>query len=441
MSSAQDLHTHGVSDAAEVVVIGGGLAGLTAAVRAARAGRSVILLDGRGLGGRARTDERDGFLFNQGAHALYRGGAGLRVLRSLGIEPKGGLPPLRGGMGVRNDNSVALLPGHPLDSLRTTLLKTRSKPRIGLLMARLARIDTAPLATKSVTEWIDSCRLAPDARLLLEALVRTATYASAFEEFSADAAVTQVQMAMADNVLYIDGGWRTLVEALEALLVEAGGQVRHGAVTGIERAGDADGAGGWVVQTAGASPVRAGSVVLAAGGPAAMKSLLPVDPGWGDLGTEVTAACLDLGVRRAPRYPVVLGMGRPLYLSRHSPSAALAPDGCFVVHLMRYGARTSEEDRAELWDLARLAGIDDESLVTDRFLHRMIVTHALPRPGRGLAGRPTVEVAGAPGLFVAGDWIGAEGLLSDAAFASGARAGELAAAFAQRARPTAVVAP
>ena len=74
----------------DVIVIGGGLAGMAAATVAARAGARVEVLEARSApGGRARTADRDGFLVNEGAHALYRGGEGLAVLRELGVEPDG----------------------------------------------------------------------------------------------------------------------------------------------------------------------------------------------------------------------------------------------------------------------------------------------------------------------------------------------------------------
>ena len=52
------------------MVIGAGLAGLTAAATAARAGRPVVVVEAHAAGGRARTDERSGYRFNQGPHAL-----------------------------------------------------------------------------------------------------------------------------------------------------------------------------------------------------------------------------------------------------------------------------------------------------------------------------------------------------------------------------------
>ena len=60
-----------------VVVVGGGLAGLAASIYLARGGRTVTLFDKRrALGGRAITNLRQGYRFNLGAHAFYRGGAG-----------------------------------------------------------------------------------------------------------------------------------------------------------------------------------------------------------------------------------------------------------------------------------------------------------------------------------------------------------------------------
>lgn len=57
----------------DVAVVGAGLAGLAAAATAAGAGtgRSVLVLDSKGGGGRAATDQVGRFRFNRGAHAFY----------------------------------------------------------------------------------------------------------------------------------------------------------------------------------------------------------------------------------------------------------------------------------------------------------------------------------------------------------------------------------
>ena len=59
----------------DVVVVGGGMAGLTAACYLARAGVDVTLFEkAPTLGGRAATQGFDDFRFNRGIHALYTGG-------------------------------------------------------------------------------------------------------------------------------------------------------------------------------------------------------------------------------------------------------------------------------------------------------------------------------------------------------------------------------
>jgi NADH dehydrogenase FAD-containing subunit len=53
----------------------------------------------------------------------------------------------------------------------------------------------------------------------------------------------------------------------------------------------------------------------------------------------------------------------------------------------------------------------------------MVASYAIPVAANGgLPGRPSVAVEGSPHVFVAGDWIGSEGMLADAVFASAASA-------------------
>jgi phytoene dehydrogenase-like protein len=260
---------------------------------------------------------------------------------------------------------------------------------------------------------------------LIEALVRVTTYVADLDRLPADLALAQMRMGLFRGVSYLDGGWSTLVDGLTVAAADAGVVIRPD--TAARRITGAPGR--WEVVTGSDEVIEAVAVVVAAGGPEAARSLLPVDDDWRVLGPQVTAACLDLGLSR-PRTPFVLGVDQPLYLSPHCPPGNLAPAGGSVVHVMRYGARQANVDREELKDLAVLAGVGDDDVVKDRFLARMVVTHLLPAPDQGLAGRPPVAVRDAHGLFVAGDWVGPVGWLADASLASGRQAGELAARFA-----------
>lgn len=396
-----------------MVVIGAGLAGATAGATAARAGVPVVILEAHSPGGRARTDVREGFRFNQGPHALYRGGCGRRVLARLGIRTAGHSPPLL--------RSRALVAGRPRGWLSRATLGPRAQAQVGRAFARLVRADVSALAGRSTQQWIDALGLGADAAMVVAAFVRVATYVGDLSRLPAALAVTQMRTGLKGGVEYLDGGWEQLTSGLLARATDAGAVVRpHAPVQQISGS-----PGEWEVHTA-AEVIRAAAVVVAAGRPAAARRLLPVEPGWGDTGPEVTAACLDLGLRRpGPRF--VLGIDEPLYLSPHSPPGDLAPPGCGLVHLMRYGATSPAQDRQQLWGMAAAAGITQADVAVQRFLPRMVVVNSLPPPERGLAGRPPVAAPGARGVFIAGDWVGPDGWLCDASLASGEQAGHLAA--------------
>ncbi len=401
----------------DVIVVGAGLAGLAAAATARQGGARVLVLEAHQAGGRARTVDRQGFTLNLGAHALYAGGAGAAVLASLGVTPTGTPPPLDRYRALAS-GALHLLPTGPSSLAKTRLLGARGKAQMLGLLGRMSRANPNRLHDTSLAHWLDRFHLRDDVDAVARALVRLSTYSADVEAVSAGAVVAQMQLAARGGVLYLDGGWTQLVESLRI-----GVEVRQGAaVTGV----DSD--GGPVAVHTDEGTMHARGVVVATGAPPAVARLLPADPGWGDLGPPVTAACLDLGVGRVPDPGYVLSVDDPTYVTVQSPPARQAPEGQAVVAAIRYGTRDASSDRAQLEALVAEAGVRPDEVETRRFLAEMTVAGTLPRAtSGGLRGRPSVTATGVPGVAVAGDWVGPVGLLADAALASGQAAGKHAA--------------
>ena len=406
----------------DVIVVGAGLAGLSAGATAAARGASTLVVEGHGPGGRARTVDRDGFVFNMGAHALYLGGPGAPVLRRLGIEPLGAKPPLDRYHALR-DGALHALPTGPSSLFQTSLLGKRSKAQFAKIMGLVPLLRSEKLIATSAEGWLADYDLRPDVAATIRALIRLSTYTSDLSSVSADAVLVQLQIAARSGVVYLHGGWAQLIEGLSRQVEIR----RDSSVSSLNSV-----AGRVEVQTA-SGPLLARRVILAAGTPAAVRALLPADPGWGDLGDPVSAACLDVGTTQPPDPGYVLGIDEPLYGTTQSPPARHAPKGGAVVSVIRYGARSAEQDRPQLEAHLRVLGVDDGDVVASRFLARMVVAGTSPSPGSGgLRGRPGVDATGLPGVYLAGDWVGPCGLLADAALASGEAAAQAALAGLSR---------
>jgi phytoene dehydrogenase-like protein len=393
----------------DVIVVGGGLAGLAAGATAATAGASTLVLEAHDLGGRARTAVKGPYVFNMGPHAFYLGGPGATVLRGLGIQPHGSRAPFphyrlwKDGVGHR-------VPSGPASLLRTSVMGSRAKAQFAKLLGVLPVLQASRLADISVRQWLDDHRLGPDASAVVQTLIRLSTYTSDIDELSAGAAVRQLQIGARPGVLYLHGGWAQLIDGL-AERVQVCPRTK---VTGIEPA-----AGTVGVHTAEAT-LTAKQVIVAPGSPAATRALLPDDPGWPDLGPPVTGACLDLGLTRVPVPGYVLGVDEPIMGVTQSPPGRQAPDGHAVVSAIRYGATDADADRHALDEHVTRLGVRDSDIAASRFLARMVVAGSTPRAATGgVAGRPPVTAGGHGAILIAGDWVGPDGLLADASLASG----------------------
>ena len=135
----------------DVIVVGGGLAGLAAGATAARGGASTVVLEAHQPGGRARTSERNGFVFNNGIHALFTGGPGMSVLTALGVRPQGAPPPLQDYMLLAGGRQHVLPIGRQSIE-RTTFLDATDKAQFVAVGGRMAGVDPHSLEGMSMED-------------------------------------------------------------------------------------------------------------------------------------------------------------------------------------------------------------------------------------------------------------------------------------------------
>lgn len=413
----------------DIAIVGGGLAGLTAAATLGRGGRTVVVLERAAQpGGRAATRTAGGFRFNLGPHALYRAGAALPILQELGVALHGGVVPTNAANFVRGGRLIS-----PLGALWSNrLLGARDKLAAARFFATLGRIDAAESDGLSLERWAEQHIRSAAFRQLFYALTRLNTYANAPAQQSAGATLAQIQRGLRSSVIYVDGGWQTLVDGLAATTRAAGGQI----VTGARAVGVEHGSAMRGVRLADGGFVGADAVVLALE-PAEAAALLPPGSGgalrrWAATAVPTRVATLDVGLARLPRprTRVVLGVDAPLYLSVHSAWAQLAPAGGALIHVAKYLGPQAASGDAVLAELEALLDLAQPGwraqLVERRFRPHLTVSNALVTAAQGgLAGRPGPAIPDVPGLYVAGDWVGPVGMLADAAVASGRAAADL----------------
>lgn len=409
-----------------VIIAGGGLSGLACACLLAKNGARVTLIEqSERLGGRADTEVRDGFHLNLGPHALYLGGEAQAVLRKLDIPHGGHLVPAQ-SYGVYQ-NKVHPLPSSPFSLLTTRLLPLRAKFSAAKTLAGLSKLNHRQYADTTYAEWAMQRSSHPAAAALLMGLGRLATYAGDLDLMSADVGILQLQRAASRGVVYIDGGWTSLVARLSEKAQTLGVKLITG--LGVEEVlmDESHHIQGALLTNK--EELTAGAVILATGPAQAARlageARLPALYLATQTLKPVRAMCLDIGLERLPlpERTFVLGLDVPYYLSVHSRWAALAPPGKTLISLAIYlknDIPPKEEAVAALEAYMDLAQPGWRPLeIMRRVLPAATVSHALPRKATmGLLGRPAVTVQDAHGLYLAGDWVGAEGMLADCCFAS-----------------------
>jgi phytoene dehydrogenase-like protein len=292
---------------------------------------------------------------------------------------------------------------YPLIANTTSLL---TSPLLGigekLEAANLFRLFAAGHAPRqTMREWLDDHARSPKVRSLAAAITRLTTFVADHDHLSASAALKQIALAIADSVAYLDHGWQTLIDGLAARARSLGVEIRCGAPVNSLAFLDAEG-------------------IILAVPPSAVEKLTGAS--FPNL-RPVNVACLDLALSQLPENAANFGLGldRPLYYSVHSASAKLAPEGSALIQMAKYLTFDSDPfaDRADLEQFADLLAPGWRARVTmSRFLPNMIVGHAMAT----LEGRPDVDALADKGVFLAGDWVGPEDMLTDTVVSSALRA-------------------
>jgi hypothetical protein len=377
----------------EITVIGGGVAGLVAAIACAEQGAAVRLLEAHEtLGGRGRATDGP-FVANFGPHVLYANGELSRFMRERELLPAAARPPL-GPIRFRVDGRLR----------RTLPLAFHAT------LVRLFRTTEAPHDV-CFRDWIAQRAGARPAELLSRA-AGVFTFHHDPGELAAGFVWAGFRQAFLDLPLkarYVRGGWGALIAALEQ-----GARARGVTIETRARVGE----------------LPAGPVIVATELRDARALLGDEALTW----SSGRTVALDLGLRALRRDPfVVWDLDEAGWIETYSkPDRTLAPDGHALVQAqmpLRPGESADDGER-------RLEALLDASYRDWRervaFRRRQLLdgrSGALDLPGTSWRDRPAIDRG--DGIFLVGDSVAAPGLLSDPAVASALQAATLAVAVAQ----------
>ncbi|MEU0233869.1 MULTISPECIES: NAD(P)-binding protein [unclassified Streptomyces] len=370
----------------KLTIVGGGFAGLTAAVTAAEAGTAVTLYEAhRALGGRARTAEGP-YRTNDGPHALYSGGPHWTWLKQRGLlGPLAPLPPAE-GLRFRFHRGGALRRVPPPGLLRQSLRTARDAPvdadfrtwATGLAGARTARVAAA----YSGVALFHHDPGALSARFVQERLHRAA--------------------ALPPEAHYVRGGWGALIGRMADRARELG--VR------IETSSRVD-----------ALPAGGGPVIVATALPAAARLLDDPSLTW-ESGRTVL---VDLALRTRKGDPfVVSDLDAPGWIERFTAQdPSLAPAGQQLLQAqLPVGPDGTKADGVAHAERLLDLGFPGwrERTVWRRALLSRGRTGAADRPGTTWRDRPAVDRG--DGVYLVGDQVAAPGVLSEVSFTSAVEA-------------------
>lgn len=400
----------------DVIIIGGGLAGLTAACYLAREGKNVVVLEKRkSLGGRASTKVMEGSFYNLGPHALYKKGKALRILKDLGIKLNGGTPSLQGK--VFYDGQRYELPSNLLGILRTKLLNMKEKKEYTQIMLNIGKIDPSKYYHLTLEQWVETNISSEKNKKLFYMFCRLASYVNAPELVNAGAVLSQLKMSLG-GALYINRGWQSIIEQLREKAKYYGVNLLCKCkVKEIEMTSSSCRVS--FIKENEQDELKANKIIAAIPPSEILSTLKGIEQTrFGQLLKEsapVKAACLDITLTSETHVDFALDMNQSYYYSNHSKAAKLTyHPNHQVVHVMKYlkpNETASHEQLLSFLDCV-IPNWQDQ-VVSQRFLPNLIVSYRCPI----VSNEDIALCAGKefPGLHLAGEWVSNEFLLAEGA--------------------------
>ncbi|MBU9714731.1 phytoene desaturase family protein [Evansella tamaricis] len=212
----------------DVVIVGGGLAGLSAAASLAHHGKKVALIERGKLGGRAMTINMKGFQFNFGAHAIYgRDQSYLTTMeRDLGLKLYwSDFTQMKAKYDLGED--VSVVPSNIGGLLQTKLLKGMDKFRFAyhILFTMLGFEKGDP--NVSIQQWLDRKKVSPAVKEMMLNLASSNFFTGEPEKIPSDVFFGYYRRLFKTNipVSYIQGGWNKLVEQFVNVIEKNNGEI------------------------------------------------------------------------------------------------------------------------------------------------------------------------------------------------------------------------
>ncbi len=230
----------------DVVIVGGGFTGLTAAYVLAKRGHSVRVIESDATaGGLAGTFEfSDGVKLEKFYHHWFNNDVYVpELVKELGMEGDVVTLPTRTGM-YFNGRMWNL--STPLDLLRFTALSLINRVRLGLLVLQVRRIkDWRMIEHLSIREWLESLCGKSVYRVVWEPLI-TSKFSIYAEAVNAVWMWKKLVLRGStrngkggEELAYFKGGFGRLAQAMVSAIESNGGEVSLGEkVTGIRSDGD-----------------------------------------------------------------------------------------------------------------------------------------------------------------------------------------------------------